>query len=349
MNGFGFVKGVDWFALTLLLGSAAVQATDGQSSAGNHASDPPAIDAALSTLQQSPEPIRFEPRPVPTIAESTYFAYYGLDTSSGEHYFGKFRSGRHVLAAHAFVPEVPRATVIFMHGFYDHVGTFASTIGHLLELELAVVTYDQPGHGLSSGPRARIKSFTVYMSVFDDFLRLVHEHMPPPYHVLAHSTGAAIVVDRLLTHKGTEFERVVLVAPLVRSAYWGLSKTLSPVVDVFVDDVPRVFRDNTSDERFLEFVRQDPLQSRRTSLAWFDTLVAWNETIDRYPPSPQPIVIIQGDADSVVDWEYNLKFLEGKFPNARVETIGSGRHQLLNEAPALRGRVLQIVDEVLTQ
>jgi alpha-beta hydrolase superfamily lysophospholipase len=186
------------------------------------------------------------------------------------------------------------------------------------------------------------------MSVFEDFLRLWREHMPPPYHVLAHSTGAAIVVDHLLTHEDDDFGQVVLVAPLVRSAYWGLSKTFTPVADFFVDDVPRVFRANTSNEQFSEFLRQDPLQHRRTSLAWFDALVAWNGRIEEYPPSSRPVVIIQGDADSVVDWEYNLGFLERKFPNARVERIDYGRHQLLNEATALRGRVLKIVDEVLT-
>ena len=88
-------------------------------------------------------------------------------------------------------------------------------------------------------------------------------------------------------------------------------------------------------------------QRRRLSIAWFNALVEWNERIKSLPPNPRPIAIIQGNADSVVDWEYNLKFLVGKFPDARVDIIDVGRHQLLNEGPALRAEVLRIVDDVL--
>ena len=147
--------------------------------------------------------------------------------------------------------------------------------------------------------------------------------------------------------EGLDLGRVVLVAPLVRSVFWGVSTSLTPVVDAFVDYIPRVFQDNSSDEQFLEFVRQDPLQPRETSLAWFNALVAWNERIQNYPPNPRPILIIQGNADTIVDWEYNLEFLLSKFPNARVQMIDDGRHQLLNEGPELKVKVRQILDEVL--
>ena len=307
----------------------------------------PAIADELSTLREGLRPLEFKRITPGSSAVGAYFEFYELNLPRYEHYFGTFRSGRHVLAAHAFRPETPRGTVLVMHGFLDHVGTLSSTIHHLLEQGFAVAAYDQPGHGLSSGPRASIEDFSDYATVFEDFLELVRAHMPAPYDALAHSTGAAILLNHLLTHKDNEIEHAVLIAPLVRSAYWQLSRMLGPVLDVFVDDLPRVFRDNTSDEQFLEFIRQDPLQARKTSLAWFDALVDWNERVTQYPPSPKPVVIIQGNADSVVDWEYNLEFLETKFPDARIEIIEGGRHQLLNESSALRARVLQLVDQAL--
>ena len=307
----------------------------------------PSIADELSRLREGLSPLDFKRITPGLSAVGAYFEFYGLNLARHEHYFGTFRSGRHVLAAHAFHPETPRGTVMLMHGFLDHVGTLSSTIHRLLEQGFAVAAYDAPGHGLSSGPRASIEDFADYAAVFEDFLELVRAHMPAPYDALAHSTGAAILVNHLLTHDDNEIEHVVLIAPLVRSAYWQLSRMLGPVLDVFVDDVPRVFRDNTSDEQFLEFTRRDPLQARQTSLDWFDALVEWNERITQYPPSAKPIVIIQGNADSVVDWEYNLEFLKTKFPNARIEIIEGGRHQLLNEGPALRARVLQLVDEAL--
>lgn len=308
----------------------------------------PSVAMALATLREGLRPLDFEDRTPESKAEAVYFDFYGLDVTQHVHHFGTFRSGQQLLAAHMFFPEVPRGTVIVMHGYLDHVGTLSSTIQHLLGQGFAVAAYDQPGHGLSSGARASIDDFADYASIFEDFLELCRAHMPPPYHAAAHSTGAAVVVDHLLSREDHVLAHVVLVAPLVRSAHWDLSTSVTPVVDVFVDEVPRVFRKNTSDERFLEFVKQDPLQPRHTSLAWFNALVEWNARIMRYPPSSRPVVIVQGNADSVVDWEYNLKFLVTKFPNARVEIIDVGRHQLLNEAAALRAKVLRIVDDVLT-
>ena len=302
----------------------------------------------LGELRDNLGPLNFETPAPASQAEAAYFDFYGLNTTQHEHYFGTFSSGNYVLAAHVYRPKISRGTVVLMHGFLDHVGTLSSTIQHLLQQGFAVAAYDQPGHGLSNGTRASIDDFADYASIFDDFLGLVRTHMPPPYHSVAHSTGAAIVADHLLTHEDGNLEQVILVAPLVRSAFWHLSTFFTPVADAFTDDVPRVFQDNSSDKQFLEFVRQDPLQPRRTSLSWFNALVDWNERIQSYPPNPRPLVIIQGNGDTIVDWEYNLEFLVTKFPNAQTVIIDGGQHQLLNEGPVLRAKVLQTVDEALT-
>ncbi len=333
--------------LLLMLGSGPIPAEVEPGASAEETAGEPSTAIYPPRLREDLRPFDFETIGTPSKAEAAYFDFYGLDVAQHQHHFGRFRSGSHELAAHAFLPEAPRATVILMHGYLDHVGILSSTIRHLLDRDYAVAAYDQPGHGLSSGARASIGDFREYARIFEDFLRLCRAHMPSPLHVAAHSTGGGIVVDHLLSRDDDDLEQVVLVAPLVRSAHWQLSKSFSPMVDAFVDEVPRVFRKNTSDEQFLEFVRQDPLQPRRTSLAWFKALVEWNERIERYPPRDRPVLIIQGNADSVVDWEYNLDFLKTKFPNARVEIVDLGRHQLLNEGPALRARVLSLVDQAL--
>ena len=333
--------------LCIALGSAVGCAVAGFTPVAAENTTEQSTETEWTSLREGLSPLDFKEVSPDSKVIAAYFDFYGLSFPQHEHHFGTFRSGEHLLVAHAFRPRAARGTVILMHGFLDHVGTLSSTIQHLLGQGFAVAAYDEPGHGLSSGPRASIDDFANYTGVFEDFLMLCRAHMPPPCHTVAHSTGASVVLDYLLSHEDDDLEHVVLLAPLVRSAYWRLSTTVTPIVDVFVDDVPRVFRSNTSDEQFLEFVRQDPLQPRRTSIAWFNALVEWNERIKRLPPNPRPIAIIQGNADSVVDWEYNLKFLVEKFPDARVDIIDVGRHQLLNEGPALRAEVLRIVDDVL--
>ena len=49
-----------------------------------------------------------------------------------------------------------QAWAVVCHGYYDHVGLYGHLIKDLLLRDIAVVTFDQPGHGLSSGDRANI-------------------------------------------------------------------------------------------------------------------------------------------------------------------------------------------------
>lgn len=333
--------------LALVLASIVVCAPGAAARHGAEGGSGPWRAEPLGHLAEDVAPLDLERSGAVSSAVLAYFDRYDLYAGPREHHFGTVHSGRHTVAVHVFRPQRARGTVLLLHGFLDHVGTLSATIHHLLKQGLAVIAYDQPGHGLSSGPRAHIEDFSEYAGVFEDVLRLCRGRMPLPCHALAHSAGAAIVVNHLLSRRPGEIEQAVLIAPLVHSAHWNVSRMLSPILELVVDDVPRVFRDSSSDERFLQFLREDPLQPRRASLAWFRALVDWNERVEAYPPSDRPIVIVQGDADSVVDWGYNLAFLAGKFPCAHVEIIEGGRHHLLNETPALRSQALRIVDEVL--
>ena len=331
-------------ALTWLLGLAGVApgpARAQQASAQDRPAWAPAeLRAALPGLAgEGPAAV------APEVA--AYFAYYGLDVAGVEHRFGTFPSGPFTLAAHLFTPARPRATVLLLHGYFDHTGTHARAIHHLLGQDFAVAAFDLPGHGLSSGARADIGHFSDYLSAFADFRRLCRALMPPPYHAVAHSTGAAIVSTTLLADPGVALERVVLVAPLVRSAYWRLSLLGTSLLAPFFDQLPRVFRDNSSDPAFTAFTRRDPLQPRHTTVDWIQAVAAWEKSVDRFAPNPKPIVIIQGDEDDIIDWDYNLAFLQGKFPNARIDVIPGARHQLLDESPALRERVLALIDDAL--
>ena len=285
--------------------------------------DPASFRANLPELQFD-EPQR------PTADLITYYNAYDLHIPEYAHRFGTFESGDFIVSAHFFRPKQALATVILMHGYFDHSGTLSQTIRHLLSKGYAVAAYDMPGHGLSSGRAAHIDRFLDYEQVLSDFIAICKRQMPGPYHVIAHSTGAAVVTSRLLSApEQDDFGAVILVAPLVRSAYWHLSAVSANVADLFMDDIPRVFRENSSDQAFLESVRDDPLQSHQASFEWMDALVEWNKRIATYPPSPRKVDIIQGDQDSIVDWDYNLAFLETKFPNARVTMIEGGKHQLL--------------------
>jgi len=306
----------------------------------------PPLAARLATVKQSLPGLDLRASAPPPADESVheYFRHYGLTVDGAQHLFGAFRCAGHELAAHVFRPERPvRGTVVLVHGYNDHSGVWRHVIADLVGQGCAVATYDQPGHGLSSGPRGEIDDFDQYVAVLDEFLRICRADLPGPFHLVAHSLGGAVAADRLLRAEQAALDRVVLLAPLFRSAHWNLSGFGRAVAGVAVKSVPRVFRNNSSDPAFIEFVKADPLQPRRVPLAWFAALRKWNKRISRRPPSDKPLTIIQGGADVIVDWQRNLGFFREKFPHAHVALIPDAGHQLANESAPIRAQVLELI------
>lgn len=286
-------------------------------------------------------------------AARRYSQFYGLDFSDHpvplEHGFGYFEAAGYTLAAHTWRPPQPRGTVLVCHGYFDHVGLYRHIIGRALELGYAVIAYDLPGHGLSSGPRAEIDDFADYQTVLERCLAAAQPHFPDPWHVIAQSTGGAIVMEYLLRHgEGAAFEKSILLAPLVRPYKWNTARWLHTLIRPFTSSIKRVFTVNSGDPDFLDFLENDdPLQSARLSARWVGALKKWLPMFEALPPVNASPVVIQGDRDETVDWRHNLRVINEKFADPEVNILEGARHQLANEQSALRERMLRIIDRHL--
>lgn len=287
--------------------------------------------------------------PDPSPDTERYFDFYGLAFPRTVHRFGYVEEGGRQIAVHLFNVDDSRGTALLVHGYYDHAGILAPLIGSLTDAGLNVVVYDQPGHGLSDGARASIGDFGEYRDLFLAMAGRCREEwgLPGPLHIVAHSMGCAVVMDALLGKTFSPEGGVVFIAPLVRSKHWHLSGVGKHVGGSFRDEIPRVFRNNTSDKAFRKFVKNDPLQPRTVPMRWVQAHRAWHERIQKAPAAATPVTILQGRRDTVVDDRYNLKFLEKHFPKARVIWYKKGGHQLMNESEPTRREVLADIREAL--
>ncbi|MHC4359963.1 MAG: alpha/beta hydrolase [Planctomycetota bacterium] len=279
-----------------------------------------------------------------------YFKFYGLDFDSNglEHVFGTFESGELTLVGHIYKPAEYKATVIAVHGYFNHCGQLNLLVKYLLEAGYAVAAFDLPGLGLSTGQRAAIDDFTQYSQALIDFADKVRPQLNGPYHFVGHSTGAAAAIDYLLTNNDTVFDRVVLAAPLVHCAAWEQSKLGYNEKIQFVKSVPRIFRKNSSNSDFLDFVKnKDPLQSRTIPLKWVKALHGWNDKIADLPPCEKTVKIIQGTKDTTVDWRFNIKFLQKKFSKTQIDLIENANHELFNESADIRKDVFSQINHYL--
>ncbi len=306
-----------------------------------------------------------------------YLKYYNLDFSHSlegvQHRFGHIKAGNYRIAMHSWVPEIAQGTVFLLHGYFDHVGLYQHLIRFLLKNQLTVVSFDIPGHGLSSGERATIASFDTYSKVLlrclekcnpDKRLKdykaqkaLLQINVPRPWYVVAQSTGAAATLNYLVNRRlarddakgeispyrqAPEFDRIVLLSPLVRAYGWNRRRWGYELLRPFVKRIPRTFPRNSHDPDFLEFVKKkDPLQAHSLSLRWVTAKKNWIKKALKFPVCQDTFLVIQGDSDTTVDWPYNTALIQKKFPNSELMVIPGARHQLINESIPYRAKVFQ--------
>jgi len=284
-------------------------------------------------------------------AEQLYRQFYGFSDGQAAHSrVGQLQVAGYQIALQAWWPEQPRATLVLLHGYYDHSGLYRHVIEWALGMGFAVLSFDLPGHGLSSGARASIGDFAEYQTVLQAVLaEAAALQLPQPWHLCGQSTGGAILIDYLLTGApAAEIGETILLAPLVRPRAWAWSQLSYRVMRNFVSEIPRRFSVNSSDADFIDFVHnRDPLQPRSLPTAWVGALSQWVPRIEAAPRSVRSPLIIQGEADMTVAWRHNLEVLQDKFATPQILRLPEARHHLANELPALRQRYFDFLSERL--
>ena len=285
-------------------------------------------------------------RPHAHAALAEYARYYGLDFSNDmpdvQHCAGSHTLAGQSLAVQLFRRPGHKNTALVLHGYMDHVGLFAHLIRFLLANGYNVLTLDLPGHGLSfEGERAGIDDFQQYQAVVSALIAEAHQQLAGGQWLLVgQSTGGAIAMDYVLNHAQQPFDRLVLLAPLVIPVQWRWVQAQLFFVRWFRGGVKRVFKNNSGDAAFLDFVHnRDPLQPRAIRTSWVAALHRWQRHFHRSPPSAIDTLLIQGEQDIIVDWRYNLAQIEKKFTRLRIIRMAEANHHLVNETLALRNEI----------
>ncbi len=273
---------------------------------------------------------------------TNYLSFYGFPRAE-KILAGLSGSERQKLFVLVMEPARTRGTVILLHGYMDHSGNMTHPARALLNSSYRVVLFDLPGHGLSDGKRGGISDFSLYGRALLDVQAMVRDRFGGPLHFVGHSTACAACYEALREYPRS-FDRIVFAAPLVRPSWWWAIRAgyfLYP----FLSEVPRSFADYSGDEEYGEYLRflseKDPLQEKSIPREWVGALIIWNDRLKDGSVPAEEVLIIQGDNDSALDWNWNLEFLREKLPGCRVEMVPGGKHVLFNESEQRRQAVLE--------
>lgn len=115
-----------------------------------------------------------------------------------------------------WIPAVPKAILVVVHGIGDHSGRYGPLLRYFGERGFGVAIYDQRGHGHSEGPRGHFVHFQDLLGDLASFVQLIKEKYPGvPILMVGHSFGGQVVLNFVVRYsKGVR--GIVLSSPNVQ-------------------------------------------------------------------------------------------------------------------------------------
>lgn len=265
-----------------------------------------------------------------TPAAPEFRKFYGWDESSGRWDLEMipFESGKRI-ALHIFSnqkPEQAVGTLFLLHGYLEHTALRVPLAIEALEHNYIVAGFDLPGHGLSEGNDFTIDDFAQYRIAFESVIAS-HE-WPKPWRVIAHSTGASAAL-LYIQQNGNPFELTIFESPLLRSYLYDLSMFALSISAPIVKTLPRRIGGVGKDQPFYQLLVKDPLYPHNMPTSWCAALKKYVSGLKQWHSIQGDFIIIQGENDTVVDKNYNMKFLKKKLISADYIMIKDGTHILL--------------------
>ncbi|MBS9478287.1 alpha/beta fold hydrolase [Ancylobacter radicis] len=271
-------------------------------------------------------------------------------------------------------PTTPlRGTVCLFAGRTEKIEKYFETVRDLLRRGFAVATVDWRGQGgsqrlLRNPMKGHIDDFADYQYDLEAFMReVVIPTCPPPYFALAHSMGAAILLDS--AREGDRvFDRMFLVAPMLELSLLkhdvaarrmarlltgvGFSRAYVPRgrrarINEFHFDGNRLTSDTKRFARNLTITMEQPqLDVGPPTIGWvtaaFDLMERFTDPLVARSIR-QPLLMVAAGDDQIVSTPAIERFGTRLIAGASL-VIPGARHELLQERDTFREPLLAAFD-----
>lgn len=222
----------------------------------------------------------------------------------------RLTAGEHDVQVYRWGDPSTQPYILVAHGWSDFALRFLPLVSALRAAGFAVVTFDQPGHGRSSGETATLPEFARCTAA-------VGRHFGRAAAVIGHSMGGAAAAIAL--HDGLAADRAVLIAP---------PADLAAAADRFADLVGLADHLRPRLHRALE---------ARASVRFADL-----EAHRSVPAIGKPALIIHDLADREVPWAEGERYARYWPASRMLSTTGLGHNRVLGDTGVI-GAVLDFL------
>lgn len=244
------------------------------------------------------------------------------------------------LAIHRWPVANPRACVILVHGYGEHLGRYHHVVAALNTHGYSVAGIDNRGHGLSSGRRADVFRFDDFVDDLHTFVTHIRDEEPAlPRFMLGHSIGG-LIATRYALHHQDQLAGLILSGaaihvggstPLLLHRLAPIVARLAPTLPVMEPRDPGILsRDPDIDRRW----DTDPLTYKGKLRARFghQLQAAAANTQTRLDQLTLPVLIMHGATDRLTDPQGSVLIHDrAQSPDKTLILWPNLRHEIFNE------------------
>jgi alpha-beta hydrolase superfamily lysophospholipase len=243
-------------------------------------------------------------------------------------------------------PAAPRAVVLCVHGFGEHIGRYDHVAAAVAAAGYGWAAVDLRGHGHSGGRRAYIDRFGRYLEDVAALVELGRARFDGlPLFLLGHSMGG-LVVTRFALDGDRGVAGLVLSSPGFRFAVEasavkkGLGHVMSRLWPTLALPTGIPSSDLSRDPAVGRAYDADPLVNKSATARWYtECLVAQDEVRARVGAVKLPVLLLSAGEDRLVDEaESRLVFERIGSADKTYRSYPGFFHEIFNEIE--RDRVL---------
>lgn len=232
----------------------------------------------------------------------------------------------------------PRARVVLVHGYADHVGRYPHVIEALTGAGYDVHALDLRGHGRSEGVRGHVLRFQEYLDDLDLFLAELPRD-PLPRFLIGHSLGGLLSLRYVLERPdafaalaaSSPYLHLATDVPFLKEAVATAASHLAPTL---LTKSPIEAKALSHDPVMVQAYVDDPLVFKTFNARWFfQARQAQEEVLERAAEIRLPVLMLLGSADPIAAPERGRRVFDRLgSPDKTLKVYDGFLHEVFNEA-----------------
>ncbi len=258
-----------------------------------------------------------------------------------------------------FQPETVKAIVVLVHGMGEHSKRYENhVIPFFIQNSIAVLTYDQFGHGRTGGKRGHNPGFNAVLDCIDTFLDKGKDLFgDKPMFLYGHSMGGNVVINYALRRENN-LKGIIATSPFLRLAFdppgWKITagkfllKYLPSITMGSELEIKAISRDNKE----VELYKNDPLIHDKISANYSIVFMETGEwAIKNAGKIKTPLLLMHGTGDRITSWKASEEFANNSNENVELCLFEDAYHELHNDINKneVLEKMIDWIDKILIQ